>query len=61
MREGMATSKQGSSKLIPRQFMISAEQDEWLREKEYREKKASKSEIVREALDRAMKEDKKKT
>ena len=46
--------------LLRRQFVIRRDQDEWLREKEYREKKASKSEIVREALDRAMKEDKKK-
>jgi Arc/MetJ-type ribon-helix-helix transcriptional regulator len=49
-----------SGTLIPRQFMISPEQDEWLREKEFRDKRASKSEIVREALDRAMKEDRKR-
>ena len=40
--------------------MISPEQDEWLREKEFRDKRASKSEIVREALERAMKEDRKR-
>lgn len=44
-------------KLVPRQFMIDPAQDEWLRTKVFHEpdKYPSKSEIVREAIDRMMK------
>lgn len=59
--ESMAKRTIGSppkvGNLVPRQFMISPEQDEWLRSKAFHEsqKYPSKSEIVREAIDRMMK------